>query len=119
MHELSLATEMVALIEKVAQDNGGRPVRRAHLLLGTMTHAEPETLRFAFEVARGESALVRACELDIERGELEVQCRQWDYAGPVAPELFACPRCDAVGLDIVRGRELRLSHIEVEDQADA
>ncbi len=119
MHELALANDLLRLIERVATENGGHPVTRAHLLIGDLTHAEPETLRFAFEVVTRERPLVRGCELTIERVPIEVRCPACDYAGVLERDHFACPRCDGVGLSVVAGRELRLSHIEVEDAVHA
>lgn len=119
MHELSLANDLLRLIEQVAAENGNHPVTGAHLLVGDLTHAEPETLRFAFEVITREHPLVRDCKLTIERVPIQVRCPACDFSGTLVPDHFACPKCDAVGLTVLAGRELRLSHIEVEDSDHA
>ena len=51
MHEVALAERMVRIALEAAEGHGDGRITSARLLLGALSCAEPETLRFAFEIA--------------------------------------------------------------------
>ena len=92
MHELSLAQSMVEILTPIAREHGARRVLRAHLRLGELTHADPETLTFAFEVAvRG--TLLEGCLLEITRVPLRGACPACRWEGDLALGDAQCPAC--------------------------
>ncbi|MGB3937580.1 MAG: hydrogenase maturation nickel metallochaperone HypA [Burkholderiales bacterium] len=66
MHELSLAQSMVEIVEEAARREGAARVASVRLELGELSHVEPESLAFAFEVAAREGC-ARGARLDICR----------------------------------------------------
>lgn len=66
MHELSLAAELLTLIEPAAQRHGARRVASVRLELGAAACVEDDALAFAFDaVTRGSCA--EGARLDIAR----------------------------------------------------
>jgi hydrogenase nickel incorporation protein HypA/HybF len=97
MHEVGVAQRMVEIALAAAAESGGGKIVSLRLLLGTLTCVDPATLAFAFTVAaRGTPA--EGARLDVEPREL----------------LTACS-CGAHGGDVVRGRELRLDTLDLEE----
>ena len=118
MHELALAQSLFKIMETTAAQNGGGRIEAATLRLGAMTHIEPETLSFAFDVVtRGTRA--EGCQLHFERVPLTVTCRECQFAGEISPDAGACPSCGAVGLTVTGGREIERDSIELEDEPHA
>jgi hydrogenase nickel incorporation protein HypA/HybF len=114
MHELALASSLFKIMETTAAQNGGGRIEAATLRLGAMTHIEPETLSFAFDVVtRGTCA--EGCQLRFERVPLTVTCPSCRFAGEIAPDAGACPQCGGVGLTVTGGREIELDSIELEE----
>ena len=66
MHELSLAQDMLAIVEAAARRNGATRVASVRLDLGESACVEPESLAFAFEVVARDGCASGA-RLDIER----------------------------------------------------
>jgi hydrogenase nickel incorporation protein HypA/HybF len=115
MHEVAVARQIVEAVVDTALRHGGGRVCAARLVLGELTCIDPETLTFAFEVGcRGTCA--ESCRLEIRRLPLVLRCRgcggEGERSGPVDP----CPRCGAVGGDVLQGREIRLTTIDVDDE---
>ncbi len=110
MHEVSLAERMLRIALDAAEGHEGR-VASARLLLGALSCAEPETLRFAFGIAaRGTRA--EGCELEIVHVAARLRCRA--CGGEHEGELLEpCPVCHAVGCEVLQGREMRLESIEL------
>ncbi len=66
MHELSLAQSVVEIVEEAARREGAARVASVRLELGELSHVEPESLAFAFEVAAREGS-ARGARLEICR----------------------------------------------------
>jgi hydrogenase nickel incorporation protein HypA/HybF len=116
MHEVALAERMVRIALEAAQGHTGR-IRGARLLLGALSCAEPETLRFAFEIAsRGTRA--EGCDLEVVRVPARLKCSS--CSGEHEGELLEpCPVCQAMGFEVLQGRELRLESIDIEEREEA
>ncbi len=121
MHEVALAERMVRIALEAAEGHGhghGR-VTSARLLLGALGGADAETLRFAFDIAaRGTRA--EGCRLDVVTVPTSLRCRACG-AIHVATDggfLHPCPACQAIGFEVLHGREMQLESIDVDDVDD-
>ena len=118
MHELALAQSLFDIIEKTARENGGGRVEAATLRIGAMTHVDPESLSFAFEVLSRDT-LAEGCHLYIEKVPLAIRCPSCGFFGEISPESAQCPSCGGVGLAVTGGREIELKSIDLEDVPNA
>ncbi|HUK03900.1 MAG TPA: hydrogenase maturation nickel metallochaperone HypA [Burkholderiales bacterium] len=66
MHELSLAQSVVEIVEEAARREGAARVESVRLEIGELSHVEPESLAFAFEVAARDGC-ARGARLEICR----------------------------------------------------
>ena len=113
MHEVAVAQRMVEIALRAADANGGGRISAARLLLGKLTCVDPETLTFAFAVAtRGTAA--EGCRLEIVQVPARLRCHSCK-AEHEREFLEPCPTCNAVGGEVLAGRELRLDTIDLED----
>lgn len=116
MHELSVATALVAQAEHAA---GTARVVAVRLRLGRLSGLVPDSLAFGFEVAARGTGLEGA-RLDVERVEPVVWCSPCGAAVElVSPTRFRCPVCDTPSAEVLAGRELRLVSLEVDDAHEA
>jgi hydrogenase nickel incorporation protein HypA/HybF len=113
MHEMSIAMNIVEIAGAEAARNGVEEVRAIHAEIGTLAGVEIESLRFCFEAARAETVAAHA-ELRIEVIEGRGRCAACGREMQLVFPLGACPLCAAPGLEIVAGRELRVSSLLVE-----
>ena len=113
MHEVSLAERMLRIALEAAEGHGEGRVKSARLLLGALSCCEPETLRFAFEIASRDTR-AEGCVLEIVPIPARLKCRACglEHEGEF---LDPCPVCHDVGSEVLQGRELRLESIEVDD----
>jgi hydrogenase nickel incorporation protein HypA/HybF len=114
VHELSLAQSIVEIVTPIARQHGARRVVRVRLTLGELTHADPDTLGFAFEVACKDT-LLEGCALEITRVPLTGRCPACAWEGPLDAGARRCPRCGGDGFRVTGGRELQLESIDVDD----
>ena len=115
MHELALARSLIDLVDDYAASNGARTVKRINVRLGQMS-AMTRALFFCFNsAARGTS-----CEgaiLNIDEVLLTVRCRHCDdIKSPSGRYNFRCPDCGMPTPEVITGREMQLTSIELFSQ---
>ena len=130
MHELSVAS---AVVETAIRHADGRRITVVHLTLGTLRQVVPDSLSFYFDIV-GRDTTCEGARLEIEPVDALMGCRacgqEWDPAPPPEHDVvpgasigsglllpqFRCPACEAAGAIVVRGDELMVDSIDVEDQ---
>jgi hydrogenase nickel incorporation protein HypA/HybF len=114
MHELSIAQAIIAIAEQ-AMPADGQPVSAVGIEIGELSNIEIEALTFAFSIVRSSTILENA-ELDIHIVKGEGFCTACQSAFPMATYGTSCPCCGSFSIDIVRGREMRVLNLQVEDK---
>jgi hydrogenase nickel incorporation protein HypA/HybF len=116
MHELSIADALVQHVTDAMAGSAPYRVTRVRLRIGVLSGVAVEALAFCFEVVTRDTPL-EGSALEIESVPVAIRC---DGCGqivelPEAPP-FRCPRCDQASSAIVRGKELEVESIDVEDE---
>ncbi|SFC49309.1 hydrogenase nickel incorporation protein HypA/HybF [Halobiforma haloterrestris] len=120
MHEFSVADAVLERALETAADHGTAIIEELTIELGTATHVNPDQLTFCLEtIADGTPAADATVTIDPVEPHARCDCG-WDgepptldVSGAVAPNL-RCPDCGE-RLELVRGKECRLSSITVPD----
>lgn len=112
MHELSIA---LSILEQVEQQPSARcgGVRAVQVKIGALAGVDVEALRFAWEVARTGTPLA-ATELEVEQIPLRVRCPRCGRTRLTEMQTIACPDCADIEQEILAGRELELTSLEVD-----
>ncbi len=120
MHEVQIATDLLARAEQVASDHGADHIDELTVAVGRATHINPDQLELTIETV-AEDTLAAEATVTIETVEPYATCEcGWegppetlDVANVVAPNV-TCPDCGRK-LEFERGRECRLTSISVPD----
>jgi hydrogenase nickel incorporation protein HypA/HybF len=113
MHELGIMESAMASVLRRAADQGATRVHRIVLRVGVLSGAEPDALRFAFEiVARGTPAAEAVLDIDTVPARARCpDCARDFEAG--AGFITECPLCHRLCGELLQGRELELARIEM------
>ena len=111
MHELSIAESVVRIAERHAD---GRPVAKVELKVGHLRQVVPSALAFAFElVAQG--TCVEGAELAMEEIPAAGRCRRCGAESELHGFPLQCPVCEGLDLELLRGEELLVDALELDD----
>ncbi len=113
MHELALSQGIVDVIREQAEAKGFARVKTIRLVIGSLSHVEPEAIAFGFDaVSRG--TVAEGAVLDIERPAGAAFCLACEKPVPLAQRFDPCPDCGGHQLVVTGGEELRVKELEVE-----
>jgi hydrogenase nickel incorporation protein HypA/HybF len=111
VHELSIASAIVATAERHAD---GKRVTTVHVRVGRLRQVVPDSLQFCFGMVARESVCEGAV-LELEIIPAVLRCtacaNEWEIEEPP----FWCPSCAGGDVTPVRGEELEVESIEIED----
>ncbi len=114
MHELSIALSVVDVATERAREAGGGRVEAVHLRVGALSGVASDALRFAFDAACEGTPLAGA-RLVIEEVPLAAFCPTCRAERMLRAARLRCPVCGTPTPELVRGTELEVTALEVEE----
>jgi len=115
MHEMGIAMEIVDIAKaSIPEDMQGSKVRKVNLQVGKLSAIVADSLRFCFDMVIKDTPLEGA-ELAIEELPVVARCKDCQTEWTVTEAVFTCTRCKGGNIDILSGRELDITSIEIED----
>ena len=118
MHELSIAVELMRVIERAIADREIERVEEISLTIGVARRVVPEMLETAFE-ATAAGTLAEGALLHMDFIEAVVQCRPCGCRFEPKAYSFLCPRCGQADAEIVQGDEIVLTSLTCEERNGA
>ena len=114
MHELSIAEHIVEIAVDALSANGNATVREIELEIGTLSGIEIDALTFAMDVVVRNTPLEHA-ELRIQRVQGRGSCNLCGAEFDMDDFFTPCPSCGSTNCDILRGEEMRVKSLLVND----
>ena len=114
MHELSIA---LSIVEMAAEESKRRGVQvdAVHLKLGALSGVVKDALLFSYELAC-EGTSLAGSRLVIEEVPTVVYCPYCNAESTlVSLQRFCCAMCDSPAPQVMQGRELEVSALEIRE----
>jgi hydrogenase nickel incorporation protein HypA/HybF len=114
MHELSVTQSILDIVQRHAERVGAQRILAINLVIGDLTGFVDDSIQFYFDFLSRDTP-AQGAQLVFERIEPRVRCHVCDaeYAPPDS-RLWTCPQCDALGGEVIAGREFSVASIEIE-----
>jgi hydrogenase nickel incorporation protein HypA/HybF len=115
MHELSIALSLIDGVLEEAEKHEAAKVSAVHLKLGALSGVDKEALLFSYSIACDGTPL-QGSRLVIENVPVTMHCPSCgaDRTPDCLQELY-CPECRNIEQDIVHGREIEVTAMEIEE----
>jgi hydrogenase nickel incorporation protein HypA/HybF len=118
MHEMGIAMQIVEIaVASIPSELKNVQVKRVNLKVGKLAAVVPESLQFCFQIAIQDTPL-RDADLNIEEIPLRVRCADCQTVWTAHEPTFVCPQCTGGSIEMISGRELDITSIEVVEKAD-
>jgi hydrogenase nickel incorporation protein HypA/HybF len=118
MHEMAVTQSILDIAVKHAQQAGASRIDKINLVVGELAGVVDDSVQFYFDFLSRDTMAAGAA-LVFDRRPAVYRCRECETT--FHPEGFAweCPACNALGFEVLSGREFRIDSIEVDDQLTA
>ncbi len=113
MHELSIAMQIVEIVEDEAKKHDAAGVSAVHLDIGTLSGIEPDALKFAMEEAVRHSIAAKA-ELFYHFIEAVAVCEECCNEFKTEDYFKVCPYCNSINTSLLKGKELKIRSIDIQ-----
>ena len=113
MHELSIATELVARAEETRKLEGAERVIRVAIRVGTLSGVDARALEMAFRFA-AENTGTAGARLEIEEVSVGLSCGVCGETTIAQLPFMACGNCGSGRVQTVAGRELIIKTVTLE-----
>ncbi len=117
MHELSIAQEIVNIVNQHLPEGETNSVRSVKVAIGKLSNVLTDSLEFCFEAITINTNL-QGVKLEIQNIPLMVSCGGCKTESELNDTIFICPKCEGFNLKILSGRELNVLEIELNDQEE-
>ena len=117
MHEYAITKGIIkAVLEVLEEQNITAPVRSVHVTAGVCQGLIPESMQMFFDAEKQGTPLADA-KLVITLQPMVARCPFCNVERELDEPILICPSCQGV-MDMIKGRELAITAIEVEDEDD-
>ncbi len=114
MHELSIVESIVRIAEEQAKKFGSQRVSRIEMEIGKCSGIEMDAFDFAWTEAIKGSCLDTSVR-EVIMIEAKSKCSSCQTVFSVENIYDICPECGEICCDLVQGKELKISSIEIEE----
>ncbi|MFB3813393.1 MAG: hydrogenase maturation nickel metallochaperone HypA [Terriglobales bacterium] len=115
MHEMGIALEILNVaMAAIPPDMRDAKVEALNIKVGKLSGVVPQSLRFCFDVAVSDTPFA-GVRLNIEEVPIEVECRDCGARMIIETAHFVCRGCQGARLELISGRELLVTSVEVAD----
>jgi hydrogenase nickel incorporation protein HypA/HybF len=115
VHELSIAMSILEMAEDEAERRGGVRIDAIYLKLGALSGVVEDALQSSYEIASYGSAL-NGSRLLIENVPVTVYCPNCCMERQLKTiQNFSCPDCGVLTPQVVHGRELEVTALEISE----
>ncbi len=113
MHEMSIAQNLIQVIEEEMLKHDAKTLRSVRLNVGRLTAVVPDALSFCFEVITAGTEL-EGTMLIMDVIPLEGFCRECEKEFEIQDYTFVCPSCGSTKIKTIAGQDLSIVEMEVE-----
>ena len=114
MHELAITEEILRITVEHAEKAQAERVTDIHLVIGDLSSVVDDSVQFYFDFLTKDT-LAQGAQLHFERIAPRARCYACgtEYTPPDS-RLWTCPECEALGGEVIAGKEFYVASIEVE-----
>ncbi|MCP3922589.1 MAG: hydrogenase maturation nickel metallochaperone HypA [Desulfobacterales bacterium] len=114
MHEMGIAAEIIKIAESSIPEDFDGAVEKVNMRIGKMSSVVPESLKFCFDIA-SEDTRLKGADFVIEEIPVVFLCKECEKETEADGPQFSCKECGGKKIEIISGKELEITSIELED----
>ncbi len=115
MHELAVTQGILDIAVSEADKAGKKRVTQINIKLGVFSGMVPQCIQEYYDIL-SEDTVAAGAKLVFDRVPAAIRCRSCGAESEIQHFRLRCPVCKDNKVDLIRGRELYIDSMEVEDE---
>lgn len=111
MHEFSIIENILKTTQEVADHERIGCIKKINLVIGRMRQIVPDVFEYAFLISV-KGTIAEKATLSVEYIPIKMKCSNCELIFKVPDNIYFCPGCGGVELELITGNELYIKSIE-------
>ena len=112
MHELSIVTSIIEIVEREVKKANAQSVSKIELDIGVLSGIEMQAFDFAWQEAKPNTSIENA-ERTVNRIPAKTKCLDCKYQFEAENLYELCPKCDGINTELLQGKEMKVRSLEL------
>ena len=112
MHEMAVTEDIMRIVTEHAAQAGAERITDIHLVIGDMSSFVDDSIQFYFDLL-SPGTVAEGATLHFHRVEIRFRCRACGEEFAPDGMDWRCPKCGALGGEVIAGKEFYVESIEV------
>jgi len=113
MHELGITESILQIALSQAEKQDAKKIVKINLRIGELSEVVEDCVRFYFDLI-SKGTIAEGASIDVENMPVRVRCSQCKGIFEAPDLIFMCPQCQVLSAEIISGKELDVTSIEIE-----
>ena len=117
MHELSIAQNIIQILNSTVEQNRLGLVDKIHLKIGLLCNVMIESLNFSYN-SIVENTPLQNSTLEIEILPIKITCNDCGEINTTYDFIFFCPACNSSAISVISGDEMIISSVQLNEESE-
>lgn len=112
MHEYSITSSMVSILEDVAKKNNLKKISKVNIDLNPIANIEPDSINFYYEFLTRDNKLLEGAELIFSIRKIKIECGDCSDIFEKDEFIPKCPKCGSSNVKNINIDDIKIISIE-------
>lgn len=112
MHEMAVTEDIMRIVTEHAEKSGATHVTAINLVIGELASFVDDSIQFYFDLL-SPNTVAEGAKLNFHRIKTRFRCRKCGQEFEPENRNWMCPHCEAMGGDVIAGKEFYVESIEI------
>ena len=112
MHEYSITSSMVNILEDVAKKNKLEKISKVNIDLNPIANIEPDSINFYYDFLTRDNKLLKGSELIFSIQRIKIECRDCGSIYKKKEFVPECPKCESSNVKNINIDDIKIISVE-------
>jgi len=112
MHEYSITSSIVNILEDVAKKNNLKKISKVNIDLDPIANIEPDSINFYYEFLTRDNKLLKGAKLIFSIKKIKIKCRNCNEVFEKDEFIPKCPKCRSSKVKNIAADDIKIISVE-------
>jgi hydrogenase nickel incorporation protein HypA/HybF len=113
MHEFSVTTSIIEILEKIIKEKNIKKVLKVNFLLNPYGGIEPESIKFYYDFLTKDNDVLKDAKLIFKKNKIIINCNDCNSFFESSKIITKCKKCGSANLSVSLPDDIKIKSIDV------